>query len=325
MASSVSNSIRIYSPQFDQIVSEVKTVCPVSAASIDAYSTKVALFHLNGSIGVLNLETQNFETISRTHQENIDDITYLPAHRMLASCSGKEFSVKTWDDSNNQLFEFITDNDEPLVLDSMPNQPIIAVGYKSGYVRVFDCLKNTTILETLIYHSPVKCVRFSPDELKLAVMNENSRIIIFDCENEFSVIKTIDYDFPNNNYFSIDFSRDGRLLANISTNANTITIWETDNFTLKYQLDLTGNIISKLQFAPNSKDLVVMTVTSKLKFFRIGNSEVTEFREIPNINNFECLDFKISPNNKYLITAGKDGLLKVYDYYFRGTKLTPSY
>ena len=109
----------------------------------------------------------------------------------------------------------------------------------------------------------------------MAALCENSRIVIFDVLNQFSPIKTLDYDFPNSNYFSLDFSPDGKLLANISTNANTVTVWETDNFTLKYKLDLTGNILSKLRFAPNNKDLVILTATSKLIFFRVGLGELT--------------------------------------------------
>lgn len=37
-------------------------------------------------------------------------------------------------------------------------------------------------------------------------MCENSRIIIFDVMNSYAPVKTIDYDFPNNNYFSLDFT-----------------------------------------------------------------------------------------------------------------------
>lgn len=129
---------------------------------------------------------------------------------------------------------------------------------------------------------------------KLAAMCENSWIIIFDVKNSYSPIKTLDYDFPNNNYFSLDFSLDGKLLANISTNANTITVWETDNFTLKYKLDLTGQLISKLQFAPNNKDLVLLTATSKLLFYWIGLGEINEFKTAPNLHDFECVDFEIS-------------------------------
>ena len=36
------------------------------------------------------------------------------------------------------------------------------------------------------------------------------------------------------------------MLANISSNANTITVWETSNFSLRYHLDVTGDIISKI-------------------------------------------------------------------------------
>lgn len=64
-------------------------------------------------------------------------------------------------------------------------------------------------------------------------------------------MKTIDYEFPNDNYFCLSFSSNGKYLANISSNANTVTIWETRNFSLKFHLDLTGEIISKIKFAPN--------------------------------------------------------------------------
>ncbi len=87
-------------------------------------------------------------------------------------------------------------------------------------------------------------------------------------------MKSIDYEFPNENYFSLAFSPDGKYLANISSNANNVTVWETKNFSLKYHLDLTGDIVAKLAFAPNGKDLVILTSSSKLKFYRISFSDL---------------------------------------------------
>jgi WD40 repeat protein len=130
----------------------------------------------------------------------------------------------------------------------------------------------------MIFESSIKDLKYSGDGRFLASICENSRITIHDAEKEYAPIKNIDYDFPNNNYFSLDFSQDGNLMANISTNANTITIWETTNFTLRYEMDLTGNLIYKIRFAPNNKDLVVLTTTSKLKFFRIGVGEISEYK-----------------------------------------------
>lgn len=44
-------------------------------------------------------------------------------------------------------------------------------------------------------------------------------------------------------HYSLSFSFDSTLFANISSNANIITVWETKNFSLRYHLDLTGDII----------------------------------------------------------------------------------
>ena len=85
------------------------------------------------------------------------------------------------------------------------------------------------------------------------------------------------------------------MLANISSNANTITVWETRNFSLRYSLDVTGDVISKIQFAPNEKDLVLLTTSSKLKFYRLGSSmrdtELIHIKDSYGITDMECTDF----------------------------------
>lgn len=117
------------------------------------------------------------------------------------------------------------------------------------------------------------------------------------------------------------------MLANISSNANIITIWETRNFSLRYYLDLTGEIISKIQFAPNGKDLVVLTTSSKLKFFRFPvnprETELVHVKDSYGITDLECVDFQISENNRFIICAGKEGTIKVFDYFMRG-EIIPS-
>lgn len=118
---------------------------------------------------------------------------------------------------------------------------------------------------------------------------------------------------------------DSSLLANISSNANTITVWETRNFSLRYHLDVTGDIISKIQFAPNGQDLVLLTTSSKLKFYRLGRSardqELQHVKDAYDVTDMECVDFQISANNKFIICAGKEGVIKVYDYFMRGAPL----
>lgn len=42
------------------------------------------------------------------------------------------------------------------------------------------------------------------------------------------------------------------------------------------------------------------------------------------VTDMECMDFQISANNKYIVCAGKEGVLKVYDYFMRGDVVASS-
>lgn len=129
----------------------------------------------------------------------------------------------------------------------------------------------------------------------MATFFKNGKIVIFNLDNgEYTAVKNIDYEFPNANYFSLDFSPDDHYLANISSNANIITVWETRNFSLRWYIDLTGEVISKVVFAPNGKDLLVLTTTSKLKVLRLDpqrdQNDVPVVREQYGITDKESTD-----------------------------------
>ena len=170
-----------------------------------------------------------------------------------------------------QIHEFNTaDVDPPTSIASSLKTPIIAVGFKSGFLRMFDIGERKMVHETMIFQSSVMDINFSPEGKFMACFFRNGKIVIFNLDNgEYIPVKNIDYEFPNVNYFSLCFSPEDRYIANISSNANIITIWETRNFSLRWYIDLTGEVISKISFGPNGKDLFVLTTTSKIKVLRI--------------------------------------------------------
>jgi len=174
-----------------------------------------------------------------------------------------------------QIHEFNTsEHDPPTTVSSSRHSPLVAVGFKSGFFRVFDMNEKKMLHENMVFESAVTAISFSKNGKFMAVFFKNGKIVITNVEFDFTPVKNIDYEFPNGNYFSLDFSPDGTMLANISSNANTITVWETKNFSLKHYFDFTGEIISKLMFAPNGRDLLVMTTNSKLKILRLTDDSV---------------------------------------------------
>lgn len=118
----------------------------------------------------------------------------------------------------------------------------------SGFLRVVDLEQMKIIHETMLFQSPVMDICFSQDNKFMSVFFKCGKIVIINKERpgEFLPVKNIDYELPNSNYCSLSFSPDSSMLANISSNANTVTVWETRNFSLRYYLDLTGEIISKI-------------------------------------------------------------------------------
>lgn len=111
----------------------------------------------------------------------------------------------------------------------------------------------------MIFESSVMDIEYTVQHKFMAVFYQNAKIVIFNIEQDLKPVKNIDYEFPNSSHFSLCFSPDGVYLANISSNANIITVWETRNFGLRWYIDLTSETISKIQFAPNGHDLVVLT------------------------------------------------------------------
>ena len=223
-----------------------------------------------------------------------------------------------------QIHEFNTSSiDPPTSIASSQKDVTVAVGFKSGFLRIFNLAERKMVHETMIFQSAIMDISFSPQGKFMSTFFKNNKIVIFNLENGlYTPVKNIDYEFPNANYFSLDFSPDDQYLANISSNANIITVWETRNFSLRWYIDLTGEVISKVTFAPNGKDLLVLTTTSKLKVLRIDphrdQGDVPVVREQYGITDKESTDLQLTKNGKFIFVAGKENIIRIYDYFMRG-------
>lgn len=263
-----------------------------------------------------------------SHTADLSDIGFNDLTNTLLT-AGKDSSIKIWHaETMTLMHEFNTsEQDPPTRVVSSRFDELAAVGFKSGFLRIIDMKDLKVIHETMLFQSQVMDIQFDKIGKFMAVFFRNGKIVIINLQKEFQPVKNIDYEHPNAHYFSMSFSDDGAFFANISSNANTVTIWETKNFSLKWFIDLTGELISKIQFAPNGKDMLVMTTSCKLKYIRIDplsspSDELETVRDQYGLADKECSDFFITPNNRFVIVAGKDGMIRVYDYFMRG-KILP--
>lgn len=272
---SQNGTLRIWSSDFSKLISEVSINQEFASCDISQDQNQIAILSKDGTLSLLELEASSFRVLMRSHQDEIVDLVINNMSGCLVSI-GKDSSIKVWlAETMEQVHEFNTsEHDPPTAVASSSKNAFVAVGFKSGFLRVFDMTERKMIHETMVFESCIMDISFAKNGKFMAVFFKNGRIVIMNVEFDFTPVKNIDYEFPNGNYFSVDFSPDGCLLANISSNANTITVWETKNFSLRHYCDFTGEIISKLAFAPNGRDLLVITTNSKLKILRLPDEGV---------------------------------------------------
>lgn len=255
--------IRLWTPDFGALKSEVKTSTQVASADISYDGNQIAVMSAShGTLSVLDLETSCYDVVMRSHMGHVTDVASNRITGKVVTISGDDFSVKVWNsETMEQLNEFISENDKPCRVVCQNSEPLgegilnehkdtlVAVGFESGFLRIIDLDLMSVVHETLLYESPIMDIDFSQDNRFMAVFHKSGQIVIINKERmpTFQPVKNIDYELSFSvEKMSLAFSPDSQLLANISTNANTITVWETRNFSLRYHLDVTGDVIRKI-------------------------------------------------------------------------------
>ena len=297
----------------------------ILSAGFNLYGDKIVIADALGNVGVLKLKLKTYEILVRSHTDHLLDFEFSKPCNALVT-GGKDNTVRVWSLSELiQVAEFVVPQDQLTGLACHPSAPYCACIFASGFVRLFDLSTSQLVpacgISAKISPDILSLVRYSADGDTLAVMDARGKIMLLDSrDNRYEPFKTIESDAINPNYVHMCFSPDGELFAHIGSNANVVCIWETTNYSLKYRLDLPGEVIAKVAFSTNCKDLLLLTATSKLKYFRLNDKQLKcqQIMEVPGLHDLECTDFCISQNNALVVTCGKDGIIKAFDYAMRG-------
>ncbi len=151
-----------------------------------------------------------------------------------------------------------------------PNNLYVAIGFESGYLRVFGIEDYKQHVESLAYEEvPVLLQDYSSDGRYIALLKSNGRVVIYDVkERDYEPVKSIEHQVPHPQFHALKFSPDARILATLSYNANAILLYETINFTHKAQIDLVGHMARDFYFSPNLLELAVLTLSNQVKYYR---------------------------------------------------------
>ena len=155
------------------------------------------------------MQESTFNVVIRSHLDTVQDLCFNKPSGKVVSV-GLDQKIYLWNAETMEVnTEFTTSNDVAMKLATSSEDCTVAIGFKSGFIRIFDLSFENSgklIAETMIFEAPVMDLQYSPDNKFLAVFYKSCRIVIFSIEKGYQPVKSIDYEFPNENYFSLSFS-----------------------------------------------------------------------------------------------------------------------
>lgn len=103
---------------------------------------------------------------------------------------------------------------------------------------------------------------------------------------------------------------------------NSVSLYDTESFLVQHQI-MVNTIVKSFQFANNNKDLLIVTKDCRIRFYNLNTYEGHFLREVAHCHRGSIRDIDVSVNSGYMLTAGEDKMVKIWDY--EAQKTTPYY
>jgi len=190
-----------------------------------------------GTVGVLDVVTQKYETVVRSHDGGI--LSCCRVNDNVATV-GLDCTVRVWEiHSRRQEKEFVSLHDEPRTIEYHPFQDVIACGFVSGFVRIFSLESISTLFELEQHTGVVKCLKYTKDGNLLYSAATDGHISIYDVTQDYLPIKTIACDVPSS-CVKMCLSDCGSYLAAVGPELHAVTVYEARSLVVVKKLVRAG-------------------------------------------------------------------------------------
>ena len=185
--------IRVWPLDFSEFFLEAQHESIIIALDVSLDGLKVACGTSANSLSILDLTTQNYKTLLRSHSDTITSLRSQEENHILVSLS-KDSSIRIWDDYNlDQIYEFnYTKEDECNCIDVHPTRNIFVGGFSSGVVRVFSIERVEVLSEHKYHNQAIEDIKFSASGRYIGLGDTKGFYTILDSDNKMEFVKTFE-------------------------------------------------------------------------------------------------------------------------------------
>ncbi|GMH67841.1 hypothetical protein TL16_g04784 [Triparma laevis f. inornata] len=265
--------LRLWPLDFSDFLLEAQHDAPVTKISLSLDGLKLLVGTGSGTIGVLDVVTQSYATVMRSHASGILSLASDFERKEFASV-GQDKTIRVWSSVNGrQKYEFLSPHDTPTCVAYHPNSQTIVCGFDSGYVRVFDVVTTSTLHELEQHTGVVKSLIFSKDGNIVYTVATDGHISMFDVTQEYLPLKTVACDVPADGCM-LALSPDGSQLVAPGPEKNAITLYDAQTLVpIRKMVYKRGEVMEECPFeyiAFAGEDVVVAFTKSRVVYFSKG-------------------------------------------------------
>ena len=302
--------LRVWPIDFSEFLIEAKHDSGVCSIDISYDAIDILCGTLNGSIGILNMQNKLYKTVLRSPPTVIKKMIAHPSGNYLFTIEDNK-SVRVWDiDHKSEAFQFVSSKDPPTAL-AAPTQLMFSCGFASGIIKVFDLEKTEILYECKPFQSSVTNLQYIQKDKFLISMSAQGNMSIHDAGNDYIQIKILKIDQAAR-YTDLSLSIDEDYFASIGPESNCVLVWNAMTFGIKNRVPISNFFIKKVSLV-NKNLLAVILENCCVRFYSLCTYEGIFIKEMMNIHINNVSQFFSTKNFKFLISAGAEGMIKIWD------------
>uniref|UniRef100_A0A8C3KEF7 WD repeat-containing protein 90 n=1 Tax=Calidris pygmaea TaxID=425635 RepID=A0A8C3KEF7_9CHAR len=316
--------LRLWPLDFSAVLLEAEHKAPVSSVCISPDSRKVLCTTVAGNVGYLTIQSQDYNTLMRSHQDSVLAFSVEGLWKQMATVS-QDGTIRVWDlVSMQQLYDFTAADETPSAVAFHPTRRILACGFDGGMVRTFCLTASDLLVEHKQHRTVITGLTFSPDGNFMFSSCLQGTLALYSCVAQKShvlrVLGNVVARDAGSGPDALVVSGDSRLLAFVGPSKYVVTVMEACSLDELLRVDISIlNLNStaldsalRVCFAPVPRgELLVSTSSNKILVLDAKTGRLV--REVSPVHKVSCSSLALSKDGWYLLTAG-DRVIKVWDY-----------